>query len=91
MKKQIIRVSPVQSAKVMAVLYLVMSLPFGLLFWLMPNPTGAALPWWMLIVLPVGYMVGGFLFTLIGAWIYNVVASAVGGFEFTTHDVAASD
>jgi hypothetical protein len=44
MKKQIIRVSPFQNAKVMAVLYLVLSIPFALMMMLMPTGAGM-MPW----------------------------------------------
>lgn len=88
MKKQIINISPFQTAKVMAVLYLIMSLPIVLLmaltFSFAPGPkppmTG------MLIFMPIFYMVFGFIFTLIGAWVYNLVAGWVGGVEFTTSE-----
>lgn len=39
-------------------------------------------------MMPVLYTVLGFVFTLVGAWVYNLVASYVGGFEFTTLEVA---
>jgi hypothetical protein len=91
MRKQIIRVSPLQTAKVMAVLYFVMSLPFGLMMLAMPMPEGAGFPWWMLILMPLAYMFFGFLFSLIGAWVYNLVAARVGGFEYTTVDVKGAD
>jgi hypothetical protein len=91
MKKQIVRVSILQSAKVTAALYLVISIPLCLLM-LIPAMFGSGgipgFPVFMLIVMPVFYTVFGFLFTLIGAWVYNLVASQVGGFEFTTAEVA---
>ena len=92
MNKQIIHVAPLQSAKVMAVLYLILSIPFVALIWRIPNPmTGARPSLPILVDVPLGYMLGGFLFTLIGAWIYNLVAVGVGGFEYTTIDVTADD
>ena len=91
MKKQIVRVSVLQSAKVAAALYLVISIPMCLLM-LIPAMLGhggvAGYSIAMLIVMPVMYTVFGFIFTLIGAWVYNLVASHVGGFEFTTVEVA---
>ena len=88
MKKQLVSISPFQTAKVMAVLYLVLSLPLVLLmaasFSFAPGPkppiTG------MLIFMPIIYMVFGFIFTIIGAWVYNLVARWVGGIEFTTSE-----
>jgi hypothetical protein len=90
MKKQIVRVSPFQCAKVMAALYLVMSIPFVLFMLAMPMPAGA-MPKWALIAMPLFYVLFGFLFSLLGAWIYNLVAGVVGGFEYTTREVPGGD
>lgn len=38
--------------------------------------------------MPILYTMFGFVFALLGAWMYNVAASMVGGFEFTTAEVA---
>jgi hypothetical protein len=85
MKKQITNVSPVQTAKVMAILYLVMSLPIVLL--MMAFMPSMGMGKMMLLIAPVIYMVIGFIFTLIGSFIYNFVAGLVGGFEFTVTEV----
>ncbi len=85
MKKQIVHVSVLQTSKVFAILYLVVSLPLILLSVLF-SPLGSYSPL-MLIAIPFLYALFGFLFTLFGAWIYNRVAKAVGGIEFTTVDV----
>ena len=90
MKKQIVRVSPLQSAKVMAALYFVMSIPFVLLMLVLPMGAGG-MPKWALIVMPLFYVVFGFLFSLLGAWVYNLVAGVVGGFEYTTREVAGGN
>jgi hypothetical protein len=83
MKTHIVRVSVLQSAKVMAVLYFAMSIPLVLLISipaLLAKQAGAGL--FMLVLVPVVYMVVGFLFSLLGAWIYNLIAASIGGFEF---------
>ena len=89
MKKQVVHVSVLQSSKVMAVLYLVLSLPMVLI---MAIPTmmagGEGISLAMLIFAPIIYTVVGFIFTAIGAWIYNLVAARIGGFEFTTTEVS---
>ena len=88
MKKQILRVSPLQSAKVMAALYFVFSIPLALIMILVsmisPQPGTSML---MALMMPLMYVVIGFLFTLLGAWVYNLVAARIGGFEFETAEV----
>lgn len=91
MKKQIVRVSVLQSAKVAAMLYLIISVPLGALMFLstmMIPGSGLGLSMGALIAMPVLYTLFGFLFALVGAWMYNFAASIVGGFEFTTAEVA---
>ena len=56
MKKQITSISPFQTAKIIALLYLIF----------------------------------GFIFTIIGAWVYNLLAKWVGGIEFTTAEIEDS-
>lgn len=90
MKKQIVNVSPLQTAKVFAALYFVMSIPLVLLSALpamMMGQGASAMPLYVLILMPIFYVLFGFVFTLIGAWVYNLVASKVGGIEYTTVDV----
>lgn len=88
MKKQVVHVSVLQSAKVMAVLYLVLSIPMVAIMAIpaMMGTEGAAagMTLGMLVLMPILYTVLGFIFTAIGAWVYNLVAARVGGFEFTT-------
>lgn len=84
MKKQIVNVSVFQSSKVMAVLYLVMSIPAVLIMMIPAVMTGEGFSVLMLVLAPILYTVFGFIFTALGAWIYNLVARRIGGFEFTT-------
>ncbi|MDQ2990069.1 MAG: hypothetical protein M3R60_13295 [Pseudomonadota bacterium] len=89
MKKQIVRVSILQSAKVAALLYLFISVPLmALMFFAMRVMPGPGLPMIAMIVMPILYTFFGFVFALVGAWMYNVAASMVGGFEFTTAEVS---
>lgn len=88
MKKQIVQVSVVQSAKVMAAVYLVTAIPVVVLAGLFMSsfmPAGAGIA--MLIMMPLAYAVGAFIGAAFGAWIYNLVAARIGGFEFTTAEV----
>jgi preprotein translocase subunit SecY len=93
MKKQLVRISLLQSAKVAAALYFVISLPFAAIFALfaamMPSGVrGMGGGMSVIIIMPICYAIFGFLFSLLGGWIYNVVASMIGGIEFTTEEVA---
>ncbi|WP_041741054.1 DUF3566 domain-containing protein [Collimonas fungivorans] len=92
MKKQILSISPVQTAKVVALLYFAISFPIFVLmslFFLIVPGTKAPMMVPML-VLPFIYLVVGFVFTVIGAWVYNLIAKWVGGIEFTTADIENS-
>ena len=91
MKKQIVRVSALQSAKVVAVLYLAISVPVALIMLIPTMMAGGGmlgLSVGALIAMPILYTVCGFIFALIGAGMYNFAASLVGGFEFTTAEVS---
>lgn len=88
MKKQIIHISPFQTAKVFAVLYFLMSLPFigmmAIMFSFSPFPKPAL---GFLIIFPFLYLVFGFIFTALGAWVYNIAAKWVGGIEYTSKTI----
>lgn len=87
-KHQIKRLSPHQNAKVSAVMMAVMSLlivvPFGLIAMAF-SPSGAnglGMGLGMFIALPVIYLVMGYIMTIIGCAIYNFVSRMVGGIEY---------
>lgn len=91
MKRQIVRFSPHQNAKVLAILMalftLVVFLPFLLFsFAAMPSttPEGKPLhfPYLMFLVMPLVYLVLTYIFAAIGCAIYNWLAKHVGGIEF---------
>lgn len=85
MKKQIVSVAILQNAKLMAVLYFIISIPLVIMMaipMLMAEGVSASLL--AMVLMPVLYTAFGFVFTLFGAWVYNVVAARVGGFAFTT-------
>jgi len=88
MKKQITHISPVQTAKVLALLYFMLSIPFVvfmvLSLWGMPSEQRPSV--FFLVFLPLFYLVFGFISTAIGAWGYNLVAKRVGGIEYTSND-----
>jgi hypothetical protein len=90
MKRQITSFSPLQTAKVFGVLYFAISLPFLLLMLLPMLATAGPKPPFLsgfMLAMPFLYALIGFLFTLFGAWVYNIVAARVGGIEYTTSDV----
>jgi hypothetical protein len=83
MKTQIVHVSKLQSAKVMAALYFVISIPL-LLFMMAPSlVTHQPIPWGTLWWMPLMYTAMGFIFSFLGAWVYNGIAGLIGGIEFT--------
>ena len=81
------RIGPLSAAKVVAVLYAIFGLVMGAFLSVTalfrPDPGGVAPLWGVAAVVffPVLYGVGGFLVTLLTAWLYNVVAGVVGGVE----------
>lgn len=86
MRKQITNISPLQTAKILAVLYFAISMPLLLLMLAMPGSKPPYVSGFML-ALPFFYALLGFLFTLFGAWVYNFVAKHLGGIEFTTQNM----
>mgnify|MGYP000206040806 CR=1 FL=1 len=88
MKKQIKSVSLMQNAKMVAALYLFLSLPILAVLAAIGGATGRSdLSLFAILVFIATYVVSGFVFALIGGWVYNLVAGVVGGFEFTTSEV----
>ncbi len=92
MKKQISRISPHQTSKVVALLYVVFTIPFMLIgiaitiFSQAPITPGGQpshFPSMFFIFAPVIYGVLGYIFAGLGCLIYNVIVKFVGGFEFT--------
>ena len=86
LKKRIVHISALQAAKVSALLYLVISIPIVALMALgsMTSSTPNKIPIFILVLMPILYMVVGFIFSAISAWIYNLIAKWVGGIEYTT-------
>jgi hypothetical protein len=89
MKKQIVQISLLQTAKVAAGLYFVISLPAVLLMMLVaPLLPMGSIGKSAIVLWPLGYSLLAFLMTLIGGALYNLVARVVGGVEFTTKEIA---
>lgn len=79
---RIARVSKLQAAKVMGLIYLIMALPIVLLSSVSEGFRAAGSGWGMLALLVLGYAVFGFLSTFFGAWLYNGLAPRIGCIEF---------
>ena len=78
-------IAPLPAARVLGLLYMVISIPFAILFWYFAPANspfgglGATGGIFMVIILPIIYGVVGFVMTLLGAWLYNVMAGLLGG------------
>jgi hypothetical protein len=87
MKKQISRISVHQTSKVMSFIYFVLSaiicIPFGI-FGLVS--TGDMQSLFMLVV-PVFYLLFGYVMMALCLWIYNLIAASFGGIEFILQEV----
>ncbi len=85
MKQQIVRFSPHQNAKVVAILMAIGSLIFLLpIFVLMAlkAPAGVQPPMFMLIIMPVIYLIIGYISVVILSAVYNFLYKHIGGIEF---------
>ena len=88
MKVRIERVSISQCAKVTAGIYFVISLPIVVLFTLVAMISGKiAIGIGTLILIPIAYALLSYLVGLLCAWIYNLVASRIGGFKYTAAEI----
>lgn len=86
MKQQISRLSPHQNGKVFGVLMAISSLIFLVPFFLifsatMPAEAGGP-PMFMIIIMPVIYLVVGYLTVAAACAVYNFMFKYLGGIEF---------
>lgn len=98
MKTQIKRLSPHQNGKVFGVLMAVSSLVFLMPMFLvmtltMPtvDPHGGPVyfPQFMFLLMPLFYLVFGYLFVAVGCLAYNFFVKYIGGIEFELEDRGA--
>ena len=90
-KKRLNEFSILHNSKFMAVLYFLITLPFGIILGLaslvIPNDK-SPFPVWLMFFLPVLYALLGFIFCALGFAVYNWVASMMsGGIEFELEEV----
>lgn len=92
MKRRITHVAPVQAAKMFAAFSFLATLPFLLLTMIpmvaMPAEVQPYMTPYLLLV-PFFYALVAFIFAMLAAWLYNLVARFVGGLEVTAVDVDA--
>lgn len=86
MKQQVSRLSPHQNGKVFGVLMAISSLvflvPFFLIFSATMPPGAGGPPAFMILIMPVMYLVIGYLSVAIGCALYNFMFRYLGGIEF---------
>jgi len=90
MKKQITKISPHQSSKVIAILYTIIFIPIGLLGLIAALFAGPSKSWTafiFLIISPVLYGALAYLCHGLFCLLYNFLVRWVGGFEFETTDL----
>ncbi len=93
MKKQIIRISILQSSKIVTLLYTFIGFIYTLIgiplviIGVMKGDTTLEVMGGIYLFGPVFMGVLGFIFFVIAAAIYNLAATMVGGFEFEVRDV----
>ena len=73
------------TALIVAVLYFVLALVFVPFFYVASRsaPGGSQIPAIVLVIGPLLYGIFGYVFTVIGCWLYNLVASWTGGIALT--------
>ena len=84
MRYRITRFGVHETALVVAVLYFVLAILFVPIVYLISRAqTTGAFPPIVLIIGPICYGIFGYIFSAIGCWLYNIVASWTGGIALT--------
>lgn len=89
--KQITRISILQSSKIVTAMYVILGCVYALIGIPMVVFGGGALRGMgvIYILMPIVMAVVGFFGFVIFAWIYNLLAEWLGGFEIETRDIGA--
>ncbi len=89
MKKQLTHISVLQTAKVAAAMYFTISALMIVVVMLpiMMIKGQMQMSMFFLLLMPLVYLLLGFVFTVVLAWVYNMIASVLGGIEYTTTEV----
>lgn len=92
MKHRITRLSPHQNGKTFGIISAIVSLVFVIPFFLLGSMFGMrgaeGPPVWAIFLVPILYLVFGYIGTAIGCLIYNVLIPLTGGIEYETTDAA---
>jgi hypothetical protein len=92
MKKQIVRISVLQSSKVAALLYSLIGFVYSFIgAMLLISGTKDRLVAYAFLVGPLWTALFGFIFFAIASALYNVAVRWIGGFEFEVEDVDDKD
>ena len=88
MRKRIVRISPAQAGKVLGVLWGILSIPAALVIVVASafGRGGGGVSILQALIIPVAYLVFGYIFTAIAAWLYNIIAKWTGGIEFESQE-----
>lgn len=89
MKKQITRISILQSSKIVTALYVVLGLFYTIpgVFMIVLGGEKLRIMGGVYCVMPVLMAIFGFIFFAISAAIYNLLAKWLGGLEFETKEI----
>ncbi|MHB1670106.1 hypothetical protein [Thiomonas sp.] len=88
MKKQITRIAVHQSSKVIAAMYIIFTLPFALIGVIgMMFGAPSKFPFAFFAMTPIIYGIIGYLFFALFCWLYNILASRIGGIEYETKEI----
>ena len=88
MKKQITRISVLQTSKVVALFYALISLIYTIIGIFMIALASGPMKFigMIYVVMPIFMLTVGFLMMLLCCWLYNIVAKWVGGVEVTVEE-----
>ena len=88
MRTQIKRISIMQTSKVVAIIYPILGLIHTMIrIWMLTSPEQRNWLGILYISIPIILGILGFVFSVIGCLLYNLIASKVGGVEFILKDV----
>ena len=88
MRTQIKRISIMQTSKVVAIIYPIFGLIHTMIgIWMLTSPEQPNWLGMLFLFIPIIIGIFGFIFSIIGCLLYNLIASKVGGVEFILEDV----